>query len=87
VLCAPGNAGIAEDAECLPEVAAEDVEAIVAAAKRHRVDLVAIGPEAALVAGAVDALPPPQAATIRLAMPSSPASRVRRILAVGSVRM
>ncbi|MDX6603726.1 MAG: phosphoribosylamine---glycine ligase, partial [Solirubrobacterales bacterium] len=56
VLCAPGNAGIAEDAECLPEVAAEDVEAIVAAAKRHRVDLVAIGPEAALVAGAVDAL-------------------------------
>ena len=56
VLCSPGNAGIAEDAECLPEVAAEDVEAIVEAAKRHRVDLVAIGPEAALVAGAVDAL-------------------------------
>jgi phosphoribosylamine--glycine ligase len=56
LLCAPGNAGIAADAECLPEVAAEDVEAIVAAAAAHRVDLVAIGPEAALVAGAVDAL-------------------------------
>jgi phosphoribosylamine---glycine ligase len=56
LLCAPGNAGIAADAECLPEVAAHDVGAIVAAAKERRVDLVAVGPEAALVAGAVDAL-------------------------------
>ena len=56
LLCAPGNAGIAADAECLPEVAADDVEAIVALASERRVDLVAIGPEAALVAGAVDAL-------------------------------
>jgi phosphoribosylamine--glycine ligase len=56
ILCAPGNAGIAADAECLPEVAADDVEAIVAAAREREVDLVAIGPEAALVAGVVDAL-------------------------------
>ncbi len=56
LFCAPGNAGIAANAECLPDVAADDVEAIVAAAKRLRVDLVAIGPELALVAGAVDAL-------------------------------
>jgi phosphoribosylamine---glycine ligase len=56
LLCTPGNAGIAADAECLPEVAADDVEAIVAVARERRVDLVAIGPEAALVAGAVDAL-------------------------------
>jgi phosphoribosylamine--glycine ligase len=56
LLCAPGNAGIAADAECLPAVGAEDVEAIVAAATGRGVDLVAIGPEAALVAGAVDAL-------------------------------
>jgi phosphoribosylamine---glycine ligase len=56
LLCAPGNAGIAADAECLPGVAADDVEAIVAAAGARRVDLVAIGPEAALVAGLVDAL-------------------------------
>jgi phosphoribosylamine--glycine ligase len=56
LLCAPGNAGIAADAECLPEVAADDAEAIVAAAVERGVDLVAIGPEAALVAGAVDAL-------------------------------
>ncbi|HEX5929176.1 MAG TPA: phosphoribosylamine--glycine ligase [Solirubrobacterales bacterium] len=56
LLCAPGNAGIAADAECLPDVAADDVEALVAAATGRGVDLVAIGPEAALVAGAVDAL-------------------------------
>ena len=56
VLCAPGNAGIAADAECLPDVAADDAAAIVAAAKEHAVDLAVIGPEAGLVAGAVDAL-------------------------------
>ena len=56
VLCAPGNAGIAADAECLPGVAADDAAAIVAAAKEHGVDLGVIGPEAGLVAGAVDAL-------------------------------
>ncbi|MET0558764.1 MAG: phosphoribosylamine--glycine ligase [Solirubrobacterales bacterium] len=56
LLCAPGNAGIAADAECLPEVGADDVPAIVAAARERAVDLVVIGPEAGLVAGAVDAL-------------------------------
>ncbi len=56
VLCAPGNAGIAADAGCLPDVAADDAAAIVAAAKENGVDLVVIGPEAGLVAGAVDAL-------------------------------
>jgi phosphoribosylamine--glycine ligase len=56
LLCAPGNAGIAADAECLPSVAADDVEAIVFAAKERKVDLVVVGPEAALVAGVVDAL-------------------------------
>jgi phosphoribosylamine---glycine ligase len=56
VLCAPGNAGIAAEAECLPDVGAADVTAIVAAAKERRVGLVAVGPEVALVAGVVDAL-------------------------------
>ncbi|HET7589541.1 MAG TPA: phosphoribosylamine--glycine ligase [Solirubrobacterales bacterium] len=56
VFCAPGNAGIAADAQCLPGVAADDPASIVAAAKESGVDLVAVGPEAGLVAGAVDAL-------------------------------
>jgi phosphoribosylamine--glycine ligase len=56
VFCAPGNAGIAADAVCLPEVAADDAAAIVAAAQSNGIGLAVIGPEAGLVAGAVDAL-------------------------------
>ena len=56
VFCAPGNAGIAADAEVFPAVGVEDVEAIVALATGQGVDLAVIGPEAALVVGVVDAL-------------------------------
>ena len=55
VLCAPGNAGIAEEARTI-EVRAEDVDAIVGTARDEAVDLVVVGPEAPLVAGLVDAL-------------------------------
>jgi phosphoribosylamine--glycine ligase len=55
LLCAPGNAGIAADARCL-ELDAEDPDAIVSSAREHGAELVLIGPEAPLVAGAVDAL-------------------------------
>ncbi len=56
ILAAPGNAGIARDKiECL-EIAVDDIEALVAAAKEREVDLVIVGPEAPLVAGIVDRL-------------------------------
>ena len=53
--CAPGNAGIADLAECLP-VEAEDIEGLVAAARRLAIDFVVVGPEVPLVAGLVDRL-------------------------------
>jgi phosphoribosylamine--glycine ligase len=53
--CAPGNAGIARDAECVA-IAADDIPAIRAFAKDKAIDLVVIGPEAPLCAGLADAL-------------------------------
>ncbi|MBI3452912.1 MAG: phosphoribosylamine--glycine ligase [Rhodospirillales bacterium] len=53
--CAPGNAGIAAEAECVP-IGAEDVPALVAFAARERIDFVVVGPEGPLVAGLVDHL-------------------------------
>ena len=53
--CAPGNPGIAAEAECVP-VAAEDVEGLAALAREERMDLVVVGPEAPLAAGLADRL-------------------------------
>src|SRR6202167_4455822 len=55
VYCAPGNAGIAEDAECVP-IGAMDAAGITGFCKQAAIDLVVVGPEAPLVAGLVDAL-------------------------------
>jgi phosphoribosylamine--glycine ligase len=53
--CAPGNAGIAAEAECVP-IAAEDIDGLVAFARREAIDFVIVGPEQPLVAGLVDRL-------------------------------
>ena len=53
--CAPGNAGIAQDAECVP-IGADDVEGLVRFASENAIDFVVVGPEAALVMGLVDRL-------------------------------
>ncbi|HEV7175270.1 MAG TPA: phosphoribosylamine--glycine ligase [Solirubrobacteraceae bacterium] len=72
LICAPGNAGIAEQVRTL-DIAADDVEALVAAAQSERADLVMVGPEAPLVAGLADAL---AAAGIRCFGPTREAARL-----------
>src|SRR5688572_21370040 len=70
VYCAPGNAGIAEEAECAP-VAAGDTAGIVDFCRRSAIDFVVVGPEAPLVGGLVDAL---EAAGIAAFGPSAAAA-------------
>jgi len=55
IYCAPGNAGIAQEAECLAVDASRPQE-ILELAKGLKADLTVIGPEAPLVAGVVDEL-------------------------------
>ena len=56
ILCAPGNAGIAQVARCIPEVKATDIEGIVALAQREKVDFVCVTPDDPLALGCVDKL-------------------------------
>ena len=56
LFCAPGNPGIAADAPCLPDLDPVDPAAVTERARELDIDLVAVGPEAPLVAGVVDAL-------------------------------
>ena len=56
VLAAPGSDGMAREAACFPDVAAEDAPAIVALARREGAELVVVGPEAPLAAGVADRL-------------------------------
>jgi phosphoribosylamine--glycine ligase len=69
---APGNPGIAPLARCHP-VAVGDVGGIVRLCRRHRIDLVVVGPEAPLVAGAADAL---RRAGVAVFGPSAAAARI-----------
>ncbi len=55
LFAAPGNAGIAGEAQCV-DMGADDIDAICAFAKSNAIDLVVIGPEGPLVAGLADRL-------------------------------
>jgi len=70
--CAPGNAGIAREAECVALDLA-DHGAVIAFCREHRIDLVVVGPEAPLCAGIVDDL---EAAGIKAFGPTRAAARL-----------
>jgi phosphoribosylamine--glycine ligase len=70
--CAPGNAGIAREAECLALDIA-DHAAVIAFCKANAIGLVVIGPEAPLVAGLVDDL---EAAGVKAFGPTKAAARL-----------
>src|SRR5579863_7445913 len=53
VYCAPGNAGAAAEAECLP-ADVKSVESLLAVAARVKPDLTVVGPELPLQLGVVD---------------------------------
>ena len=70
--CAPGNAGIAQEAECVA-LDINDHTAVAAFAKEKKIDLVVVGPEAPLCAGIVDDL---EAAGIKAFGPTKWAARL-----------
>jgi phosphoribosylamine--glycine ligase len=72
VICAPGNVGIARDAQTRP-LDLGDPGAVLGTARDIAPDLVVVGPEAPLVAGVVDALTD---AGIRCFGPTSDAARL-----------
>jgi phosphoribosylamine---glycine ligase len=53
LFCAPGNAGIAQLAECVP-IGVNDIAALLSLSEEARIDLNIVGPEAPLAAGIVD---------------------------------
>jgi phosphoribosylamine--glycine ligase len=72
VVCAPGNAGIAAEARCVP-VPADDLDGLLALARDERAGLVVVGPEAPLVLGLVDRL---RAVGIKAFGPTAAAARL-----------
>ncbi|HLB80224.1 MAG TPA: phosphoribosylamine--glycine ligase, partial [Dongiaceae bacterium] len=72
LFCAPGNAGIAAEAECVP-LAADDLRGLVDFAVGARIDFVVVGPERPLTLGLVDRL---EAAGVKAFGPSAEAARL-----------
>jgi len=70
--CAPGNAGIAQIAECVP-IDAMALDALVAFAKENGIDFAVIGPEAPLSAGLADRF---EAAGVKALGPSAAGARL-----------
>jgi len=72
VYCAPGNAGIARQAECVP-IGAEDISALRRFALEKGIDLTVVGPEAPLCSGIADHF---RARGLKVFGPSAKAARI-----------
>src|SRR6218665_947782 len=72
VFCAPGNAGTALDVTNV-DIPAIATDRLVQFAKKEKIDLTVVGPEAPLVAGIVDAF---QAAKLKVFGPSKAAAQL-----------
>lgn len=55
IFCAPGNAGIADQATCVP-IKADEIEKLIDFVKKEKIDLTVVGPEDPLAKGIVDTL-------------------------------
>ena len=53
IFCAPGNGGISKQAECI-DIKAEDMPGLLDFARKQKIDLTVVGPEAPLASGIVD---------------------------------
>jgi phosphoribosylamine---glycine ligase len=72
IYCAPGNAGIADIAECV-DIKSYDINALLEFAKQNMIDLTIVGPERPLVEGIVDEF---QKAGLKVFGPSKKAAQL-----------
>ena len=72
LFCAPGNAGIAQEAACVP-IQPNEIERLLVFAKEKKIDLTAVGPEQPLAMGIVDAF---QAAGLKIFGPGREAAKI-----------
>ena len=72
LFCAPGNAGIAQVAECIP-IPVNDLSSLANYAEQSNIDLTMVGPEAPLAAGIVDEF---ESRALRVLGPNQAAARL-----------
>ncbi len=72
IYCAPGNAGIAQQAECVA-IKADDLDGLLAFAQQNQIDLTVVGPEVPLTMGIVDKF---QAQGLKIFGPSGKAAEI-----------
>jgi phosphoribosylamine--glycine ligase len=72
IFCAPGNAGIAKQAMCVP-ISADDMSGLLNFAIREKIDFTVVGPELSLTSGIVDKF---ENKGLRIFGPSRKAARI-----------